>query len=232
MDFNIAEASALFQVILIDLALAGDNAIAVGLAASALPRARQRQAIFWGVLLALVLRIGFSLLAVLGFQNIPGLMLAGGLLLFWVAWRMWADLQAHRPIAVLDPVSGEHTAETIASGGKAPSTFGRALLTIVIADVSMSLDNVLAVAGVAMHHPFIMAFGLVLSVVLMGVAASVIARVIERFQWIAIIGIVIILFAGVRMVWHDATCLSSGAIMEIPSWLGGGGSCLVGAVGH
>lgn len=223
LQLNLAELAALFQVILIDLALAGDNAIAVGLAASALPRAQQRTAIFWGVVLALVLRIGFSLLAVLGFQNIPGLMLVGGLMLFWVAWRMWADLQAHRPVAVLDPVAGEHAAEKIASAGKAPRTFMSALLTIVIADVSMSLDNVLAVAGVAMQHPAIMAFGLVLSVLLMGIAASVIARVIERFQWIAIVGIVIIVLAGVRMVWHDTSCLTDGMVMEIPSWLGGGG---------
>jgi YjbE family integral membrane protein len=225
VEFNASELAALVQVILIDLALAGDNAIAVGLAASALPQVQQRQAIFWGVVLALVLRIAFSLLAIFGFQHIPGLMLVGGLLLFWVAWRMWSDLQAHRPVTVLDPASTEHAIEGFTSGGKAPTTFGRALLTIVIADVSMSLDNVLAVAGVAMHHPYIMAFGLVLSVVLMGVAASVIARVIERFQWIAVIGIVIILFAGVRMIWHDATCLSGGMIPEIPGWLGGGGEC-------
>jgi len=225
VDFNISELAALFQVILIDLALAGDNAIAVGLAASALPENQQRRAIFWGVALALVLRIGFSLLAVLGFQHIPGLMLVGGLLLFWVAWRMWADLKAHLPVTVMDPVAGEHMAEAVAAGGKAPTKFGRALLTIIIADVSMSLDNVLAVAGVAMDHPFIMAFGLVLSVILMGVAASVIARVITRYQWIAIIGIVIIIFAGVRMIWHDAYCLSDGMILEIPSWLGGGNEC-------
>lgn len=222
----ISEFLALFQVILIDLALAGDNAIAVGLAASALPREQQRGAIFWGVAFALVLRIAFSLLAIFGFQHIPGLMLAGGLLLFWVAWRMWADLQAHRPVAVLDPVEGEHVAEAIAAGGKKPRTFMSALLTIVIADVSMSLDNVLAVAGVAIQHPIIMAFGLVLSVLLMGVAASVIARVIERHSWIAIVGIIIIVFAGARMIWHDAYCLSGGAIFEIPSWLGGGGECL------
>ncbi len=225
MEMNIAEMAALFQVILIDLALAGDNAIAVGLAAAALPQVQQRRAIFWGVMLALVLRIGFSLLAVLGFQNIPGLMLAGGLLLFWVAWRMWADLKAHQPVTVMNPVAGEHAAEVLVSGGKAPTTFGRALLTIIIADVSMSLDNVLAVAGVAMDHPYIMAFGLVLSVVLMGVAASIIARVITRFQWIAVVGIVIIVFAAVRMVWHDAHCLSDGLILEIPSWLGGGSEC-------
>ncbi|MBI3439399.1 MAG: YjbE family putative metal transport protein [Proteobacteria bacterium] len=221
----ISEFLALFQVILIDLALAGDNAIAVGLAASALPRDQQRSAIFWGVALALVLRIAFSLLAVFGFQHIPGLMLAGGLLLFWVAWRMWADLRAHRPVAVLDPVEGEHVAEAVVSGGKKPRTFTAALLTIVVADVSMSLDNVLAVAGVAIQHPIIMAFGLVLSVLLMGVAASVIARVIERYQWIAIVGIAIIIFAGLRMVWHDAYCLTGGAIMELPG-LFGGGECL------
>lgn len=225
MDFNVSELAALFQVILIDLALAGDNAIAVGLAASALPDRQRQSAIFWGVAMALVLRIAFSLLAVFGFQHIPGLMLVGGLLLFWVAWRMWADLQAHRQVAVLDPVAGEHAAEAIVSGGKRPATYGQALLTIIVADVSMSLDNVLAVAGVAMQHPFIMAFGLVLSVVLMGVAASVIARVIERFQWIAVIGILIIIFAGLRMVWHDASCLSGGLVLEIPSWLGGGGIC-------
>ena len=222
MDVSFLELAALFQVVLIDLALAGDNAIAVGLAASALPKEQQRRVIFWGVLLALVLRIGFSLLAVFGFQHIPGLMLVGGLLLFWVAWRMWADLKAHRPVAVLDPVTGEHVAEAVASGGKKPRTFASALLTIIIADVSMSLDNVLAVAGIAFQHPFIMAFGLVLSVLLMGVAASVIARVIERFQWIAVVGIIIILIAGVRMIWHDAHCLSGGAVWEIPGWFGGG----------
>lgn len=225
LELNLAELAALFQVILIDLALAGDNAIAVGLAASALPRPQQRTAIFWGVALALVLRILFSLLAVFGFQHIPGLMLVGGLLLFWVAWRMWADLQAHRPVTVMDPVAGEHAAEHLVAAGKAPRTLTSALLTIVVADVSMSLDNVLAVAGVAMEHPAIMAFGLVLSVLLMGVAASVIARVIERFQWIAIVGIIIIVFAGTRMVWHDASCLTGGLVEEIPSWLGGGGAC-------
>jgi len=228
----ISEFAALFQVILIDLALAGDNAIAVGLAASALPREQQRRAIFWGVALALVLRIAFSLLAILGFQHIPGLMMGGGLLLFWVAWRMWVDLRAHRPIAVLDPVEGEHVAEAVVSHGKKPNTFTSALLTIVVADVSMSLDNVLAVAGVALEHPVIMAFGLVLSVLLMGVAASVIARVIERYQWIAVIGIIIILFAGVRMIWHDAYCLSGGSIMEIPGWFGGGGECLASPLSH
>lgn len=218
---NIAEMAALFQVILIDLALAGDNAIAVGLAAAALPQVQQRRAIFWGVMLALVLRIGFSLLAVLGFQNIPGLMLAGGLLLFWVAWRMWADLKAHQPVTVMNPVAGEHAAEVLVSGGKAPTTFGRALLTIIIADVSMSLDNVLAVAAVSKHNTYIMAFGLILSVVLMGVAASFIARIINQHRWIAVLGIVIIVFAGMRMVWEDSHNFWPAYVPGIPTWLGG-----------
>jgi YjbE family integral membrane protein len=202
VEFNVSEIAALAQVILIDLALAGDNAIAVGLAASALPRNQQRRAIVWGILLALALRILFSLLVIVGFQNIPYLMLAGGFLLFWVAWRMWDDLSKHEPIEIGDAEKVEHAIESVTSGGKHPTTFGRALLTIVLADVSMSLDNVLAVAAVAMEHPVIMAFGLVLSVLLMGVAASIIARVIQRVRWIAIVGIVIILFAAVRMVWE------------------------------
>jgi YjbE family integral membrane protein len=221
VEFNVSEIAALVQVILIDLALAGDNAIAVGLAASALPRDQQRRAIMWGIVLALVLRILFSLLVIVGFQNIPYLMLVGGLLLFWVAWRMWHDLKHHEPVTVGDPVAAEHAAEALASGGKRPTTFGRALLTIVIADVSMSLDNVLAVAAVSLEHPVIMAFGLVLSVVLMGVAASVIARFIQKFRWIAIIGIIIIIFAGARMVWEGGHRDFPEYVPEMPSFLGG-----------
>lgn len=202
VDVNIAEIAALAQVVLIDLTLAGDSAIAVGLAAAALPRSQQRRAIIWGIVLALVLRITLSLMAIASFQNVPYLMLAGGVLLFWVVWRMWRDVQAHRPVSVGVPVADEHMAEAIASGAKTQTTFGRALLAIVVADVSKSLDNVLAVAAVSLEHPFIMAFGLVLSVILMGIAASIIARFLERFRWIAMIGIVVILFAGVRMIWE------------------------------
>jgi YjbE family integral membrane protein len=153
--------------------------------------------------------------------GIPGLLFAGGLLLFWVAWRMWADLKAHQPITVGDPVAGEHLAEDIASGGKAPKTFGRALLTIILADVSMSLDNVLAVAAVSRHNEVIMWFGLILSVVLMGVAASIIARVINKYRWIAVVGIVIIVIAGTRMVWEDGHNFWPTYVPAIPTWLGG-----------
>jgi YjbE family integral membrane protein len=218
--FNAADVAALLQVILIDLALAGDNAVAVGLAAAGLPSKQLKVAIFWGIVMALVLRILLAGITI-HLLAIPGLLLVGGLLLFWVAWRMWADLKAHQPVMVGDPVAGEHAAEAIASGGKKPKTFASALLTIVIADVSMSLDNVLAVAAVSRHNEVIMAFGLVLSVLLLGVAASFIARIINKYPWIAVVGIVIIVFAGARMVWEDAHNFFPAYIPGIPSILGG-----------
>jgi YjbE family integral membrane protein len=219
-DHAVANFAALFQVILIDLALAGDNAVAVGLAAAALPALQQRRAIFWGIILALVLRIAFASVT-LHLLNIQGLLLVGGLLLYWVAYRMWSDLKAHRPVQVGDPVAGEHLAEEVVTGGKPPKTFMSALITIVIADVSMSLDNVLAVAAVSRHNEVIMWFGLILSVVLMGVAASIIARVIDRYRWIAAVGIVIIIFAGTRMIWEDGHNFLPTYIPAIPSFLGG-----------
>jgi YjbE family integral membrane protein len=220
-DHAVANFAALFQVILIDLALAGDNAVAVGLAASALPAQQQKRAIFWGIILALVLRILFASVT-LHLLQINGLLLVGGLLLFWVAWRMWDDLSHHKPIQVGDPVAGEHAAEAVVTGGKAPKTFASALFTIVLADVSMSLDNVLAVAAVSRHNEVIMWFGLVLSVLLMGVAATFIARIIEKHRWIAVVGIVIIIFAGTRMVWEGGHIVWPDVIPAIPSFLGGG----------
>jgi YjbE family integral membrane protein len=220
VDLLIADVAALLQVVLIDLALAGDNAVAVGLAASALPLPQQRRAIFWGIVLALVLRIVFASITIQLLQ-IPGLLFVGGMLLFWVGWRMWDDLRRHQPVMVGNPVAGEHAAEAIVSGGRPPKTFASALLTIVIADVSMSLDNVLAVAAVSKHNVYIMAFGLILSVVLMGVAATFIARIINRYPWIATIGIVIIVFAGARMVWEDAHNFFPAYVPGIPSWFGG-----------
>ena len=205
-DLLFADAAALLQVVLLDLALAGDNAVAVGLAASALPKAQQRRVIFWGILLALVLRIVFAtgVKRILELQEqYGGILLAGGLVLLWVAWRMWADLAAHRDVQVMDPEMGAAAGGAVA--GKKPTSFGRALLTIIVADVSMSLDNVIAVAGVARNNAdWILWFGLVLAVGLMGIAASVIARVIEKYRWIAIVGVVIIVIAAGRMIWEDA----------------------------
>ncbi|MGE3142254.1 MAG: YjbE family putative metal transport protein [Hyphomonadaceae bacterium] len=208
MSIAFADIAALAQVILIDLALAGDNAVAVGLAAAALPARQQRQAIFFGVLGALVLRIGFALITV-QLLAVRGILLAGGLLLLWVAWRMWRDLRDHHPHAA------EHAAKP------APASFSRALFTIIIADVSMSLDNVLAVAGVARHSPAILAFGLVLSVVLMGVAAGVIARIIEKYRWIAWTGVAVIVLAAVRMIWEDLHVFFPQLVPAMPALLGG-----------
>ncbi|MEZ5961040.1 MAG: YjbE family putative metal transport protein [Hyphomonadaceae bacterium] len=219
-DLALTNLAALFSVILIDLALAGDNAVAVGLAAAALPADQRRRAIFWGILIALVLRIVFATVTQQLLQ-INWLLLAGGLLLYWVAWRMWDDLSKHQPIQVGDPVAGEHVAEAIAAGGKQPKTFMSALMTIIIADVSMSLDNVLAVAAVSRHNEVIMWFGLILSVILMGVAASIIARVIERYRWIAVVGVIIIVFAGTRMVWEGGHILWPGIVPAMPGFLGG-----------
>jgi YjbE family integral membrane protein len=215
LEFAAGDLAALAQVILIDLALAGDNAIAVGLAAATLPEAQRKRAIALGVGLALVLRIGFALITV-QLLAIKGLLLAGGLLLLWVAWKMWRDVSAHASMT-----EGLEQAE--ASGGFKPkaTTFWGALGTIVIADVSMSLDNVLAVAGAARHAPEVMAFGLVLSVLLMGVAASVIAGVINRYRWIAYLGIAVIVFAAIRMIWEDGHHFLPDLIAPVPTWLGG-----------
>ncbi|MFZ2031034.1 MAG: YjbE family putative metal transport protein, partial [Vitreimonas sp.] len=180
----------LIQVVLIDLALAADNAVAVGLAASALPAEQRRRAIFWGVLCALVLRIIFALVTVQLLQ-IRGILLFGGLLLFWVAWRMAKDL------------GKQDEAEKGEGAKKATTGFARAIFTIIIADVSMSLDNVLAVAGVSRHNPTIMTFGLVLSVILMGLAANMIAMIIQKHRWVAWVGVIVIILAGAQMIWED-----------------------------
>ena len=186
----VTDIAVLIQVVLIDLALAADNAVAVGLAASALPPQQRRRAIFWGILGALILRIAFALLTVQLLQ-IKGILLFGGLLLFWVAWRMARDLNS------------QQEAEETGKPAAAPASFGRALFTIIIADVSMSLDNVLAVAGVSRHNPLIMTFGLVLSVVLMGLAANLIAQIIQKYRWVAWVGVIVIIIAGAQMIWED-----------------------------
>jgi YjbE family integral membrane protein len=185
--------AALFQVIVIDLVLAGDNAIVIGLAAAGLdPRLRGR-AILIGILAATALRIVFAVFTVQLLQ-IVGLLLAGGILLLWVCWKMWRELR------------GPHHAEVDAAlvdGQAAPrKTFWQAAWQIVAADVSMSLDNVLAVAGAAREHPAALIFGLALSILLMGIAASYIARLINRQRWIAYIGLVIILYVAVTMIWR------------------------------
>ncbi|MGE3142253.1 MAG: YjbE family putative metal transport protein [Hyphomonadaceae bacterium] len=207
----VANIAAFFEVIVIDLALSADNAVAVGLAAAALPAAQRARAVTWGVALALLLRILFGLGAV-ALLRIPGLMLAGGLLLFWIAWRMWRDLA----------VEGAPEAAPEPSARAAPDNFGRALLSIVAANIALSLDNVLAVAGVARQSPLVMTFGIVLSVVLMGVAATLIARIVSRHRWIGLIGVAAIVAAGGAMAWDDLHRLAPAYMpWAPPAWLGG-----------
>ena len=184
-----SQLAALGQVMMIDLILAGDNAIAVGLAAAALPVEQRRKAILIGLAAAVVLRIGFALITV-QLLAIIGLLLAGGILLLWVCWKMWREMreqathdQAEASVEMEAALSVHH------GGGPTPEalglkrkTFGAALVQIMIADVTMSLDNVLAVAGAAHAHPWIMVFGLVLSIALMGLAASYIARMLSRHR--------------------------------------------------
>ena len=194
--------TALAAVILIDVALAGDNAIVVGMAAAGLPAALRRRAIFVGVLAAAVLRIIFSLFTVQLLQVI-GLLLAGGLLLLWVSWKLWRELRAGTFAApdMSAEEEAEATLEDRVPDAPPEKSFRDAVTQIVVADISMSLDNVLAVAGAARDHQVVLIFGLALSVALMGVAATLIARLLHRHRWIAYAGFAIILYVALRMIW-------------------------------
>jgi YjbE family integral membrane protein len=200
-DVLSSEFGALFTVILIDLVLAGDNAIVVGMAAAGLEPELRRKAVILGIAAAALLRIVFAvfttqLLAVIG------LTLAGGILLLWVCWKLWRELRQHRQMEV--------GAEIAESGGTsavsaAPKTFRQALIQIVAADVSMSLDNVLAVAGTARDHLWVLIVGLALSVALMGVAATLVAGILKRYPWISYIGLALIAYVALTMIWYGST---------------------------
>jgi YjbE family integral membrane protein len=186
--------AAFLQVIMIDLVLAGDNAVVIGLAAAGLPKAQRARAILVGIIAATVLRIAFASVAI-ELLAIVGLLLAGGILLLWVSWKMWRELRG----------PNQHDTEAALAGGSAHvphKTFAQAAWQIVVADISMSLDNVLAVAGAARDHPVALIFGLSLSIVLMGVAASLVARLLNRHRWIAYAGLAIILYVALDMIWR------------------------------
>ena len=185
---------ALGQVLLIDLVLAGDNAVVVGMAVAGLPAAQKSRAILVGIIAATVLRIAFALLA-LQLLAIVGLLFAGGLLLLWVSWRMYRELRGSR-----------HDAASAVAPAK---TMRQALIQIVLADISMSLDNVLAVAGASREHPWVLVFGLAISVVLMGVAARVIADLLERYRWIAWVGLLVVVYVALRLTWDGAHEISA-----------------------
>lgn len=205
--FTAAGFAALLQVIAIDLVLAGDNAIVIGLAAAGLPADQRKKAILVGIAAATVMRIGFALITQQLLQIGPILLIAGGLLLLYVSWKMWRELST--------PHEHEHAATEALSNSdldldgtvatKAPrKTFAQAAWQIVIADVSMSLDNVLAVAGAAMDHPTVLVIGLALSIALMGLAASFIARLLHKHRWIAYVGLLVILYVAIDMMLKGA----------------------------
>jgi YjbE family integral membrane protein len=195
--------SALFQVVMVDLVMAGDNAIIVGMAAAGLPSDLRRKAIVIGIAAATVLRILFSAVTV-QLLAIIGLTLAGGLLLAWVAWKMWREIQSGAHKAEED---GERALEgegPESQGGKPKKSLRDAVIQIIVADVSMSLDNVLAVAGASRDHPIILVFGLALSVALMAVASTFIARMLKNYHWLAYVGLVIVAYIAGRMIYDGA----------------------------
>lgn len=187
--------SAFLQVLMIDVLLAGDNAIVVGALAAGLPLAQRKRVIMIGIIAALVLRIGFALV-VSQLMQIVGLILAGGLLLLWVSWKMWRELHPKRGADTPGDASDDDV-----SGLQPAKSFAGAAWAVAVADVSMSLDNVLAVAGAARDHPGILIIGLILSVALMGIAANIIAHYIERFRWIAYVGLAVIVYVAAKMIY-------------------------------
>lgn len=196
-NLNSPAAMAAFgQVVLIDLVFAADNAIVVGALAAGLPSDQRRKVILIGIGAALVLRIFFAL-TVSVLMGVVGLILAGGLLLLWVAWKFWRELRHEGESPGSAEISGDES-----SGLKSARSFWGAVWAVTAADVSMSLDNVLGVAGAAREHPGILVIGLLLSVALMGLAANVIARYIERYKWIAYLGLIVILWVAVRMIYE------------------------------
>ncbi len=202
--FTYAGMVALAQVIGIDLVLAGDNAIVIGLAAAGLPKEQRSKAILVGIIAATVLRILFAGITT-QLLALVGLLLAGGILLLWVCWKMWRELRGGHSAddrAEEALTNQDLNADGTVAGGGPTKTFRQAATQIVVADVSMSLDNVLAVAGAARDHPTVLVIGLILSIALMGLAATFIARLLNKHRWVAYVGLVIILYVALKMMWE------------------------------
>jgi len=193
---------ALLQVILIDLVLAGDNAVVIGMSAAHVQHSDRRTVIFWGLAAAVVLRVVLAIFAVHLLKYVP-LVIAGGILLLWVCWRLWRDIrQEHKERQAAAKTLSDCTPVHVAHSPKSHrAAVRRAIVHIAAADISMSLDNVLAVAGAAMNHITVLVIGLMLSVALMGLAASFVARLLGRYPWISYAGIFIVLFVALRMIW-------------------------------
>ncbi len=196
--FSASALTALFQVIMIDLVLAGDNAIIIGLAAASLPKDQRAKVIFIGIAAATLLRIGMALITT-QLLGVVGLLLAGGLLLLWVSWKMWRELKGTRH------ADEEAAARALEGENGVPvqrKSLKQAVWQIIVADFSMSLDNVLAVGGAAREHPWVLVFGLALSIALMALAASWIARLLQKHHWVAYVGLLIIVYVAVEMIWR------------------------------
>ncbi|MBR0650710.1 TerC family protein [Roseomonas terrae] len=193
----------LAMVLFIDIVLAGDNAIVVGMAAAGLPPEQRRKAIFWGIIAATLMRIGFASITV-QLLSIVGIVFAGGVLLLWVCWKMYRELRDGH--GGHDDTTEQHEGVSAIEGGATPGapkkTLRQAIIQILVADVSMSLDNVLAVAGAAKDHPYILIIGLAFSVVLMGVAATLIANLLHKHRWIAWVGLLVILYVAGDMIYQ------------------------------
>ena len=193
-----AKAAAIFvQIIFIDLVLAGDNAIIVGMVASRVPQHLRKKVILFGIGAAVIMRIGFSLIAI-QLLSITGLKFFGGLLLLWVCWRLWVELRA-------DNAQHNEAAEASASDASDQNqlaTLWPAVIQIVIADLSMSIDNVLSIAGISREFPILLIFGLALSVAFMIFAATMIAKLLQRYPWIAYVGLALIFYVGIVMTWE------------------------------
>lgn len=191
------------KVVLIDLVLAGDNAIVIGMAAAGLPAAQRGKAIVIGIAAATILRILFATVAI-ELLKLVGLGFVGGLLLLWVCWKMWRELREdHAAMDASEAIDDALNDKNVPLSGHPKSkTLRQAATQIVVADISMSLDNVLAVAGASRDHPYVLIAGLILSVALMGLAASVVAKVLGRFKWIGFVGLLIILYVALDMIYH------------------------------
>ena len=200
----VSELSALFQVILVDLVLAGDNAIVIAMVVANFPARQRAQLLMMGICAATVVRVIFAV-ATVHLMQIVGLMLAGGLLLLWVCWKLWREIESVRAME-LSPAGIYGNAAAVPT-----KTVGRAITQIVVADISMSLDNVLAVAGVARDHTWVLVFGLTLSIAFMGFCATVLARWLQRYHWIAYVGLITILYVAVSMVWDGSMEVVRGA---------------------
>jgi YjbE family integral membrane protein len=220
---------AFLQVIMIDLVLAGDNAVVIGLAAAGLPKEQRGKAILIGIIAATILRIIFALMTTV-LLGIIGLLIAGGVLLLWVCWKMWRELRTPHKTDE-EAITGQDLDGDGMIAGHAVAkkkSLRDAVIQIIVADVSMSLDNVLAVAGAAHDHPEILVFGLILSVLLMGLAATFVARLLTKHRWIAYVGLVIILYVAVKMIWDGYVQVQACN----PSWFGMGTEMTTGCPLH